>query len=378
MMTGTSPFAANPIQSPSMHSSSYLPKKEADFWSNLRCCEVDFKDLHELLQHFEEVHRDGATSFPHRVSTPGKQGFYRRKSSGVNQARAFNPAAHGVQASNNHQQTQNGYHGGSTDMETIGEMEMDFDDSYGNQSHNNMDASQMRPGPINPRLANAQQMSTPHNSTPSTPATARPAPGMNNPMVSQGNTPSFTSATTATTSGLSSPQPTTNATYNDDSQLLSALDNDFNNMDFNNINPFNNTANSDFLELTINDPARALFSENGGINAAHAQLFGFVNGANTNPNNQGGAMQPTQLRSDVGAGIAEAAPAVDPYGGEDRPFKCLVVGCEKAYKNANGLRYHERVSPPKPRSVDAATALLTWNCTPQNQAPPPPLCYALQ
>jgi len=30
-----------------------------------------------------------------------------------------------------------------------------------------------------------------------------------------------------------------------------------------------------------------------------------------------------------------------PAGGvEDKPFKCPVVGCEKAYKNQNGLKYH--------------------------------------
>lgn len=112
-------------------------------------------------------------------------------------------------------------------------------------------------------------------------------------------------------------------------------------MDFN-PNALNNGMNSDMFELTINDPARALFSENGGINATQAQLFGFVNGASTNPDSHGGAMQPSQMgpQADGGSGIA---PLVDPYGGEDRPFKCLVIGCEKAYKNANGLRYHERV-----------------------------------
>ena len=183
-------------------------------------------------------------------------------------------------------------------------------------------------------------MSTPYNSNPPTPETARATPGPNNPMVSQGNTPSFTTGTTATTSGLTTPLPMQTSNF-DDSNLLSALDTDFGNMDFNGINAFNNTANNDFLELTINDPARALFSQDGAINAAQAQLFGFVSGANTNPDNQGGAMQPAQMRNQA-ASTAEPPP-VDPYGGEDRPFKCLVVGCEKAYKNANGLRYHERV-----------------------------------
>jgi hypothetical protein len=28
---------------------------------------------------------------------------------------------------------------------------------------------------------------------------------------------------------------------------------------------------------------------------------------------------------------------------EERPYKCQVPGCEKSYKNANGLKYHRRV-----------------------------------
>src|ERR1700735_674336 len=52
-MTGTSPFT---FQSPSFHSSSYLPKLEANFMRDFSCCGVMLPTLHDLLQHYEEAH----------------------------------------------------------------------------------------------------------------------------------------------------------------------------------------------------------------------------------------------------------------------------------------------------------------------------------
>src|SRR5687767_2657079 len=52
-MTGTSPFS---YQSPSYHSSSYLPKLEANFFRDFSCCGKTLPSLHDLLQHYEEVH----------------------------------------------------------------------------------------------------------------------------------------------------------------------------------------------------------------------------------------------------------------------------------------------------------------------------------
>src|ERR1700761_6837517 len=52
-MTGTSPFT---FQSPSFHSSSYLPKLEANFMKDFSCCGLTLPTLHDLLQHYEEAH----------------------------------------------------------------------------------------------------------------------------------------------------------------------------------------------------------------------------------------------------------------------------------------------------------------------------------
>jgi transcription factor SFP1 len=52
-MTGTSPFTFN---SPSYHSSSYLPKLEAEFCRDFSCCGIPLPSLHDLLRHYEEHH----------------------------------------------------------------------------------------------------------------------------------------------------------------------------------------------------------------------------------------------------------------------------------------------------------------------------------
>ena len=53
VMSGTSPFTFN---SPSYHSSSYLPKLEANFMKDFSCCGLTLPTLHDLLQHYEEAH----------------------------------------------------------------------------------------------------------------------------------------------------------------------------------------------------------------------------------------------------------------------------------------------------------------------------------
>jgi transcription factor SFP1 len=44
------------MQSPSLHSSSYLPKMEANYMKDYVCCDIRLDSMHELLQHYEEAH----------------------------------------------------------------------------------------------------------------------------------------------------------------------------------------------------------------------------------------------------------------------------------------------------------------------------------
>lgn len=71
IMTGTSPFA---YQSPSFHSSSYLPKLEANFMRDFSCCGRTLASLHDLLQHYEESHATQTPQVLHRASQAGQAG----------------------------------------------------------------------------------------------------------------------------------------------------------------------------------------------------------------------------------------------------------------------------------------------------------------
>lgn len=358
-MTGTSPLNTT-MQSPSLHSSSYLPKMEANFWNNLRCCDIGFNDLHELLQHYEEAHASAQPSFSQRMSLSRS---FRRKSSFMNSGGQAQPAAtqiRGFQAFAPDNDMNAGFSRGATanstgdamrfssghDMDTIGEMEMDDAPDFASPEPSGPFAS-ARPSPINPALANVAHASRQNTSSPSTPNTAR----QTNPMVSSVNTPTFPSATQSSRTSPDTGLPPTTSPFNP--HLLSTLNADMGNLDFGNGEP-----NGDMTDLCINDPARALFSDNGRINPQQAMQFGFTNGANGNGSRAIDPMTSPRL--------AAARAMLPPE--DDRPYKCKVIGCEKAYKNSNGLRYHERVSilnfPRVERKTDIKYSMVTLakNC----------------
>ena len=72
MMAGTSPAPMNMGQSPSFHSSSYLPKMEAAFMKDFTCCGLTLASLHDLLQHFEETHANAPAA---RNPQPAQSGL---------------------------------------------------------------------------------------------------------------------------------------------------------------------------------------------------------------------------------------------------------------------------------------------------------------
>jgi transcription factor SFP1 len=94
---------------------------------------------------------------------------------------------------------------------------------------------------------------------------------------------------------------------------------------------FNGNQNND-SNFCINDPAKHLFSPNGtfptGNRSIQAQLaqLGLNQAQFADPQANKALMQRLQ---------AMMMPE------EHKPFKCPVIGCEKAYKNQNGLKYHK-------------------------------------
>ncbi|KAI7708466.1 hypothetical protein KC322_g5057 [Hortaea werneckii] len=79
---------------------------------------------------------------------------------------------------------------------------------------------------------------------------------------------------------------------------------------------------------TIDDPAKRLLSKQGGNK-------GFPNPAFAQNSELAKRIRETQLLN----GLAGVGGFV---GEEIKPFKCPVIGCEKAYKNQNGLKYHKQ------------------------------------
>lgn len=128
-----------------------------------------------------------------------------------------------------------------------------------------------------------------------------------------------------------------NSTLPFNTEMFNQLSSSFGKMEFGQHN--------DMRDLCINEPAKNLYSDDGTFNSQQYPQFNFnngiMNGVSTSgageitSNNDENAkkLQAQRLANGVGKQPTE----------EERPFKCPVIGCEKAYKNANGLRYHEKV-----------------------------------
>ncbi len=111
-------------------------------------------------------------------------------------------------------------------------------------------------------------------------------------------------------------------------------------MDFSNLNDLNlgNLGGFDatnLAEFFIDDPAKRLFSPNGGPASQRAlqqQMAQF----GLDASQFGNITDPNHLAA-LQRAIANPGSLVMPPE-EDKPFKCPVIGCEKAYKNQNGLK----------------------------------------
>ena len=96
------------------------------------------------------------------------------------------------------------------------------------------------------------------------------------------------------------------------------------------------------LDLCIDEPAKRLYSPNGGFNNQRQMQqqfaqFGLGQGQFGNNNDLIRAYRQQQLMAMNGMGNPGAAMMMQ--GEEHKPFRCPVIGCEKAYKNQNGLKY---------------------------------------
>ncbi|CZT47128.1 related to zinc finger protein SFP1 [Rhynchosporium secalis] len=394
IMAGTSPF---PYQSPSYHSSSYLPKLEANFMKDFACCGQTLPTLHDLLQHYEEAH---AQQTPQSLRTASAAARARENSVPNSKAAIAAQAASAVQHQAQQQQSQTlqpprapglqlpqgGLSVGGIqlmrqqqqsqpstpvqksmqptleDLEGVEDMEMDDDmgpldnapdtpvQMYQQPHMAQQSLFGQQPRPTLNLNSNGMQHSGLRTSQPTTPATAGFG-FQNNPTVSSVNTPTLSALPTQQQSQQFSPDtsvPGTPAGEMEDSFANMPLN--LNSMNLNmNMNMNMNMANMNYpfgmgsdalsVDLCIDEPAKRLYSPNGHTQQRLQQQFaqfGLGQGRFGNNEELMRAYRNQQMMA-----VTNMPQSGMMMGEEHKPFRCPVIGCEKAYKNQNGLKYHK-------------------------------------
>ena len=359
---GSSPGLSAGFRSPSFHSSSYLPKLESSFMKgehlpqhnltrltllDFYCCGIVLPSLHDLLAHYEQVHASQPPPMTTGLAAPSTSVTAPSAASSSTQ-----PSSSTAQINQmGRQQQQQTYipkqQYAPTDMEVLGDLEMDetlnnFDTTYGTGmptthfepqngqfSRNGLPPLDMTVIP-NP-LQNFQGIrQAQHSSTPTTPVAGKSAaPWGNNPTVSSVNTPTL-SANPRHQQFKTTPDSSAPGTPGElDPELLGHLGS----MSMN--QPFGGFGNADAGQLYIDNPAKQLFAANGGETSSqsvHQRLGNLQYTADSDL-----AKRIREQQKKAGLGDTMNVPA----GEEPKPFRCPVIGCEKAYKNQNGLKYHK-------------------------------------
>ncbi|KAK2043066.1 hypothetical protein LZ31DRAFT_338998 [Colletotrichum somersetense] len=362
-MAGTSPFAHQ--ASPSFHSGSYLPKLEASFMKDFTCCGLNLPNLHDLLQHYEESHTQPSPNTARNAPFSSQfAALPTQPSSRASSARPQTQQQNTTSMSQLGQQSRPGSDLGGglgglgmqlgqqnmsgqqhsqmshlDEMDAVGDMEMDdalgtmeMDDSQRTMSQTRqMFGQQQRPQLHVNASGLTQGLRT---SQPPTPAAA--SFGLqHNPTVSSVNTP------TLTTQQSTPQQQRPNNSFLQNSQMPSIDDMDedlpgmpmggnmeLNGSNFGDVNFGNSNGNSEFC---INDPGKHLFSPGGALTNQQRAIQAHLIGMGFDPSQPNSAANKALIQKFGAMMIPE----------EHKPFKCPVIGCEKAYKNQNGLKYHK-------------------------------------
>lgn len=367
------------------------------------CCGLTLPSLHELLQHYEEHHAQqmpaslqkqtsaqmsalpdskaaiaagAAAAVQERAQQQQQQqrqkveslsidrySTAQQSSSGPATPRAVHTPSRSAASENSSNQLQS-----SHDMDAVQDMEMDdeappattgMQPQYPMQdrprmmqrSHFGRPASARVP-PLDLDTLNLGNSMQPHqglrNSTPTTPIASGRMGNLyqNNPTVSSVNTP------TLTTHRLQQ-QQYTNTPESSNPGTPGELSHDFiskygnmpgcNNQyimqnQFQGLGQYGYGNGNEMLDLCIDEPAKRLFSPDGGFhNPLQSSSSKLGDGAYSEDSELARTIREQQRM----AGVPD--PQLD-GSNVPKPFHCPVIGCEKAYKNQNGLKYHKSVS----------------------------------
>ena len=403
IMQGTSPFTA--YQSPSSHSSSYLPKLEANFMKDFICCNKKLGSLHDLLQHYEDEHTGSKPpSFQKQHSTGAPEQYAGKAAVAANTAAAIQGQGR-AQNMPTSSETIEQYHASSQTASTpvpprqpqqfaqgfphaqsksaeqyddMADLEMEEDvfarslnpmqnaqfQGQGSgrltaQSHFGRPASHRVPpldmSTVNAANAMQQQYERLRLSQPTTPVTAGRNSNIyqNNPTVSSVNTPTLTTYHPGNHQPLQQqqfPDSVAPVPESSDQSEENSLDHigEYS-MDLaNEVLMRNNERHGPFgyeegisnLDLFIDDPAKLLFAQNGGLNNLQQPTDTSAKQLGDAQYSENSDLAVTIRNEQRKAGVREPRPDK----GVPKPFHCPVIGCEKAYKNQNGLKYHKTVS----------------------------------
>ncbi len=389
IMQGTSPFA---YQTPSFHSSSYLPKLEANFMRDFSCCGLTLPSLHDLLQHYEEQHAQQTPSLTQRhtstqppdskaaiaagaaAAVQERAQQQQAESSVSRPAFALPPNSAGPAAPRHLQPSRRptGADPASAtvlpahDMDAVQDMEMD-DETPGSMTDLPPQYTlQDRPRVIQrsrfgqppstrvpPLDLTSLNMTNPlqahqglRHSTPTTPVAAGRIGNLyqNNPTVSSVNTPTLMANPRQQQRYGSTPDSSVPGTPNEmskDSNLsycqLPINSNPHLAQDqYHRFGQYGFGNGAEVSSACIDDPGKRLFSRDGGMNGLEQSSIKLSDGAYSEDSELARTIREQQRL----AGVPD--PQLDDPD-VPKPFHCPVIGCEKAYKNQNGLKYHKSV-----------------------------------
>ncbi|EEP82238.1 conserved hypothetical protein [Uncinocarpus reesii 1704] len=364
IMTGTSPFT---LQSPSYHSSSYLPKLEANFMRDFSCCGITLPTLHDLLQHYEEAHAQKSPPVPQRTQSgqpipdnrPGGNQIQASQQHGANKGFVAPHPVNNQRPSNQipspaqqRVQPQTGFNASRVmdlpDLDTVDDMEMDdplSDTSFQQpqqqaflQTRFGQGNGGSRVSPLNLGMLQNQGFRSSQPGTPSSPG----RPLQNNPTVSSVNTPTLLPHSLQQQQVSQYRNTPESSAPGTPAELDESIVGGLGDMSMQGTPLAGSQAQfpgyggqNDMLDLCIDEPAKRLFRQGGGFKTQPNAQFR-LGGAQYGPNSEiaqrireqqrlAGVPDPTFLRPDE----------------EPKPYRCPVIGCEKAYKNQNGLKYHK-------------------------------------
>lgn len=189
------------------------------------------------------------------------------------------------------------------------------------------------------------------HSTPTTPVAAGRMGNMyhNNPTVSSVNTPTLTAHPRQQQQYLNTPDSSTPGTPNDfnkdtNSNYGQMPVNGKSNLaqdQFNRFGQYGFGNGTEVLSPCIDDPGKRLSSREGGFNRLEQTSIKLSDGTYSEDSELARTIREQQRL----AGVPD--PQLDDPD-VPKPFHCPVIGCEKAYKNQNGLKYHKGVGFSQP------------------------------